>query len=197
MSFVDNEGLHPGYEEDIEAIKAGTLTFRAIKAKKAADLTNFTVSYNGFSGKFLELLRENGIANFQAHELVITYPEDCPPYYLLEIECSDMPIASTTARKSSIYETEGGTPIDVDDWGGEDLFTIKGSTFVCCTERLKQLIEKAKLRNFNFEEFKPRVPPRPTEGDRPQVAKKSPSKTKKAPTKKKAKSSTKRKKQRR
>ena len=37
MSFVDNEGLHPGYEEDIEAIKAGTLIFRAIKAKKAAE----------------------------------------------------------------------------------------------------------------------------------------------------------------
>ena len=40
-------------------------------------------------------------------------------------------------------------------WNGADLFGARNTNIIIVTERLKEIIEKAKLKNIQFDELKP------------------------------------------
>jgi len=44
---------------------------------------------------------------------------------------------------------------DLKEWGMEDIFTIQDTLTILCTEKVKNLVEKNKLKGFKFEEIKP------------------------------------------
>jgi esterase/lipase len=46
------------------------------------------------------------------------------------------------------------TFFNLSNWDGSDLFSVKNSRWIIVTERLKNIIEKAKLKNIEFEELK-------------------------------------------
>lgn len=144
--------LFPDYGDRVKAMKNQKISFTSYKEKKAGDIANFTGIYCGFSKKFIDLMENHGISNFKEYPLKIIFPENCPTYYYLDINCN--PIRRLTKKKKGLMDLET-IFFDIGDWGGEDLFKVEDTLGVLCTEKVKKLVEKAKLKNFRFTEIKP------------------------------------------
>jgi len=144
----------------MEAVRNGKLSFTHDEDKKKwGDMIDCGAFMAGFSEKFTDLMRANGIVNFDAYPLkIVTASKDCPTYYCLDVDCQKIPtydeLESEDQPDVMVLDT-----IELDfflrsDWGKEDLFAIY-TVSIHCTDRVKGLIEKAKLKNVRFEEVKP------------------------------------------
>jgi hypothetical protein len=148
------EKLDKDYKNDVKKIMKQQLSFYTNKKKKYGDIARFSGIYKGFSKKFVELLEQSGVKNFQKYPIKVVRPTDCPTFYYLDIKCKklkkmevDDPVLPGTRFKSASFKLA--------EWGEEDLLSIENTLVIICTEKVKNLIEKNKLKNFKFDEVKP------------------------------------------
>jgi len=89
LDFGQVEKVIPlqSYRETIKELKSRKISFTSYKEKRAADIARFTGIYKGFSKKFIDIMKENGINNFKEYPIKIVFPKNCPTYYYLEIKC--------------------------------------------------------------------------------------------------------------
>ncbi|MBS3072924.1 hypothetical protein J4477_03765 [Candidatus Pacearchaeota archaeon] len=146
-----NQGSND-WKKDVNMVKFQKLIFKTLKKKKIGDITNFSGIYNGFSKSFLNLMAMNEIKSFIPYQIKIIPEGEFPEYYYLEIKCKK--IKKLKEKKKDLINFGTNLFIDMKEWGGEDIFTIDETLTILCTEKVKKLVEKAKLKNFRFEELK-------------------------------------------
>lgn len=137
-------------ERALDAMKRGEIKWKKFRGGRFADQHRFAI-YQAFSSAFIGLLQENGVNNFKSHEFKIIEPSNSPRYYYLELHCKT--IRRYRFVKRGLMDM-GSISFDIADWGGEDLFTIEGTDTILCTEKVKQLVDKYKLKNIRFKEIK-------------------------------------------
>lgn len=132
-------------------MKKQKISWKAGRGGKHADQCLFSM-FQAFSKRFIELLKENSINNFKPYKFKIIEPKDSPDYYYLDIQCKK--IRKHKADQDGLMKLEY-LSFDINDWGGEDLFTIEDTFVILCTEKVKLIVEKNNLKNFRFVEVKP------------------------------------------
>jgi len=135
----------------LKAMKMQKITWEAQSGGRHADQCLFSM-FSTFSKKFIDLLRENNITNFTPFPFKIVKPEDSPAYYYLEIDCK--PIKRLTEKAKGLMDLGTEVYFDIAEWGGEDIFKVEGTYSILCTEEVKIIVEKNKLKNFRFIEIK-------------------------------------------
>jgi hypothetical protein len=156
----DNEPL---FDKEIDDIKKGKIFYWTYQKGEYGDLASMA-ALNMFSEKFIELLNKNNITNFKTYPVKVLN-KDAPKYYYIEIQCKRIRKYDQKISGKNLVDFSGLDPswesmnkyrnyFDLDEWGGEDLFTIEGTKTIMCTEKVKNLVEKNKLKNFKFEELK-------------------------------------------
>lgn len=141
------------FNETLELVKKQKITWNANKGK-IGDLHRFGFYHSGYSKRFIDLLKANGITNFTSYKLKINESKDCPGYYYLDVHCK--PIQKIEKERRGLIMLDICSFFDLNDWGGEDLFKVIGINCHLCTEKVKNIVEENKLTNFRFDEI-PRV----------------------------------------
>jgi len=158
--FLTHGELHGDY---LQAIRQGKLSFYDFHPRRRrGDMAEFE-SHPCMSAKFVDVLRDNGITNFEAHPIKMDCPEDEGKYFNLEVQCKEIPLFEEEIEEPGVMDLGVELYFRMEDWGGEDLFTLGPSGSCLCTERVKRLVEKAKLKNVRFVEVEPVVPSQPQE----------------------------------
>lgn len=165
-----------------ENIKKGEAIFDRYSGVTPADIANSTSATILYSENLINLLEKNGvklkkwsvkIILSEKNKKKVKFP--LPRYYYIEpksfVECiTDDTILKKEERETlqkkldnwdsknnSIYFKGSDlmkTFYNISTWDGSDLFGGKDTGFIIVTERLKKIIEKAKLKNIEFEELK-------------------------------------------
>jgi len=161
-------------------IKKGKFTFSKQSGTTHADIHGSTMAINFFSERFVNLLKKHNV-KIKAYPIKFVKELRIPiNYYYLE----PVSIIKRIALELSIHSQEekelfrkkvrdalnndkivylDGSDefsyvrsyIDISSWDGSDLCGVSNSQTILVTKKLKQLIEKAKLKNVSFEEFRP------------------------------------------
>lgn len=147
-------------EEFYELINKGKFTFTEDRGKQSGDLAIGTCVTTFFSEKFVNLLRKNNIKSFKAYPLRFESRHgNKTKYYYLEVS-KKLSRRDDLAKDTDIYTWDKSRKIGIGkkglyfefkEWKGEDIFGIKGTLFYIVTKRLKDIIEKAELKNVVFE----------------------------------------------
>ncbi len=153
---ITNE-LPVGKRDFEKRIKKSKLTFSKQSGTTPADIHGSTMAIKFYSQRFVDFLEKSGIKNFYKYKIKFVQEMNrIGNYYYLEFK------DQLLGKKTELYEVIFDTKIRTDkvtfyleDWKGQDIFSIKGTRIVVVTERLKKLIDKAKLKNIQFEEVKP------------------------------------------
>jgi hypothetical protein len=121
--------------------------FRVDEGKKFFDYIEDQGPLKFMSEKFKNLIEDNDIKGLQFFPIIIE-GTDVKYYYYIENQCN------------SIYEKDedgdriyGTFQVDLDSWDGSDIFYLKDSGATVCTPRVKEIIEKAKITNIEFEDL--------------------------------------------
>lgn len=123
--------------------------FKIYKGTKNMDLVSFwgePVNF-GISEKLKKLLEENKITGWSTYPIKIETIED--NYYGFQI----------TGKGGEITNRDkyGDAPMfkpikwNKEKWDGSDIFYLEETFISVCTERVKEIIEKAKITNISFE----------------------------------------------
>lgn len=99
------------------------------------------------SERFKNLIEENNIKGLEFFPIIIE-GIDLNYYYYIEDECN-----SFYERDEDGDRVYGSFQIDLSTWSGTDIFYLKDSGATVCTLRVKEIIEKAKITNVEFEEL--------------------------------------------
>lgn len=99
------------------------------------------------SEKFKTIFEENKIAGITFYPIIID-GVDLSYYFYTLVECN------------SIYEKDedgdriyGTFQVDMSSWDGSEIFYLKDSGATVCSLRVKEIIEKNKLSNIEFEDL--------------------------------------------
>ena len=178
----EGEDVEPG-RQALDTLK--DMPVKAEKPGKPCDLARFTyrpesptgraMAVDGYAARLVQLLHDNGIPNFDAYPLTVASPKNWPECYCLDVRCQPIQVLGVTPGHPARATPEQGQRLvraeglyfDPEEWGGEEVFTIGQDEPppLCCTERVKELIEEAELRNVALVPFRPRpmrVMPEPT-----------------------------------
>lgn len=143
-------------------IRDANVVLDSVSGGKFGDLIAIGI-YNGFTKRFLDLLKNHGIDNFKPNLLKIK-DKDSPAYYFIDLICKKPKKYKSIIKCMNMIDFSGIDPswlnldrvyFNYDDWNGEDLFTVENTFVFICTEKVKKIIEKAKLKNVKFKELLP------------------------------------------
>lgn len=140
-----------------------------IEGKRLGDIMGITPGYYLVSLKTYELFESNNISGVsfsrsvkcvkwidrKGAEIVQPIPEYV--YMIIEGKCGDVflsngyklqrcPICNSLNSKYMGVKTA----FNIDNWDGSDIFTHTHATGMMCTEKVKDIIEKNKLKNFDL-----------------------------------------------
>lgn len=163
-------------EEFYEEIKKKRITFTEDRGKMPGDLAIGSWVTLFFSEKFIRLLKEYKIKSLRAYKIPFESKHDNKTnYYYIEPNSSvDCIVDGSYLEKENREELQSildkwmktkknvylkghdimKTFYNFSTWSGSDLFGAKNTNVIIVTEKLKNIIEKAKLKNVQFEELK-------------------------------------------
>jgi len=120
--------------------------FNLEKGKKEFDIIEFNDSILwAFSEKVKDLIEKENCKGFDFFELKINGIEN--KYYHLKNLYIAGPI--TNLKQINSYKTKF-REFDIKTWNGSDLFTLKDTLLVVCTQKVKDALEKAKITNLEI-----------------------------------------------
>jgi len=168
--------------EFIDEVKKGRGIFKIYSGTTGAEIIGGSPVLNYYSKSFIEFLEGDGIKLKKWTIKVILdekakkkVKQPLPQYYYLEPlyfvdfivdgsylkkderERNQEILDDWIKKKNKIYFEGDGSMrgfYNLSSWDGSDLFGAKNTTVIIVTERLKKIIEKAKLKNIMFEELK-------------------------------------------
>lgn len=149
-SGIEIESLkHYDIYTDIPTIAKNNNIFKIYKGKKFFDLIPLCDPWNyAISEKFKTLLEENNITGWTYHPIEIENTD--LKYYLLEITGRAGMISQKDEDGDRIY---GTIEVENSTWDGSDIFHIGDTKIKVCNNMVKEIIEKAKLTNIEFEDL--------------------------------------------
>ena len=149
-SEVEIEALkHYDIESDISTILNNNDVFKVFKGSKFFDVISLVDPWNiAISEKFKNLLEGNSIVGWKGHPIKIEGSN--LNYYVLEIVGKAGIIREYDEDGDRIY---GTTQVDVPSWDRSDIFHIGTTGIRVCTLHVKEVIEKAKITNIEFEDL--------------------------------------------
>lgn len=100
------------------------------------------------SKKFRDLLLENNVTGCDTIPIQIEKHSEVEYFIFVITSKNAGKILNLEARSNY---TEEFIKFDNKEWDGSDFFSFHDTRVKCCTERVKELIEKAKLTNIEFE----------------------------------------------
>ena len=120
--------------------------FKIVSGNNWFDLIRFDDSLNFAISKLLkELLENNAVTGWSCFPIEI---HDCErEYYVFQNTSKAGAILNLEALNN--YETEN-IDFDVSTWDSSDIFNLDKTLLNVCTERVKNILEKAKIRNIEF-----------------------------------------------
>lgn len=121
--------------------------FSIDEGKKIFDYIEDQGPLKFMSERFKNLLEENNIKGLQFYPIIIENT-DLKYFYYIENQCES--IYKKDEDGDRIY---GTFQIDLASWDGSDIFHLKDSGATVCTSRVKEIIEKAKITNVEFEDL--------------------------------------------
>ncbi len=148
VDYKGDENLD--FNETLDLIKKRKIKWKAKKGK-IGDIHSFGFYHKGFSKKFVDLLKANGITNFTTYKLDIIEPKGIQDYYYVDVHCKS--IRKIDKEKKGLIELDLTTFFDLNEWGKEDLFRVTDINCHLCTEKVKKIVEENKLTNFKFDEM--------------------------------------------
>lgn len=124
--------------------------FKISKGKIFYDIAGFVNSFEHFaiSKRFKQLLVNNNVKGWTCFPIIIKGSDI--EYFVFQPTSTAGEILNL--REVNNY-TEKNRRIDYSSWDGSEIFTLKNSTHIVCTEEVKQLLEKAGITNIDFQEF--------------------------------------------
>lgn len=145
----------------------------SFQGKKEADMY-FPPNYMIANPKVYNLLKENDIQGFKLRELNIlgSYPNKREP---IKIDVSGLKELVVTGRCGCLRHLDGslvehcekckrvpmevkrsvhGFSVNLDEWDGSDIFQFENFGRPVVTEKLKNLLEEAGIRNIQFQNIK-------------------------------------------
>jgi hypothetical protein len=144
----------------IKKVKDKKISFHSFRSKKTGDIALFLGLFFGFSKRFIDIMKENEINNFKEYKIKISSPKDCQDFYYLDIKSFKPDRFKKKIFMKKIVNTNSLLKIKsannyfkYNDWGGEDIFMINESGALFCTEKVKNIVEKNNLKNFQFKKL--------------------------------------------
>ncbi len=129
-------------------IKENNLTFSKQSGTTSADIHGSTLALFLFSQKFVNLLKKAKITNIKIYKIkFVPKMRNIGIYYYIEFN-----------KLPTIWKGKGANAevtFKLKDCGGQNIFTMKKTKMVIVSEKLKKLIEKERLTNFEFEQITP------------------------------------------
>ena len=161
MEFTTIRLAHKRSEIEIEAVKkydiySDVLTiatehnnFKIFKGTKFFDIIGLVDPWNfAISERFKNLLTQYNIKGWKVYPINIEGSEF--KYYIIDIIGKAGIIREYDEDGDRIY---GTTQVDKETWDSSDLFFIGDTKILVCTLRVKEIIEKAKITNIEFEDL--------------------------------------------
>ena len=123
-------------------------TFYVARDKKWYDILPFNDSPALFamSERVKCLLEDNHVTGWSCFPIVIENSN--VTYYAFQVLLTAGEILNLQAVNDHITEH---IEFDITTWDGSEVFTLQGTGLHVCTERVKLLLEKAKVTNLEFE----------------------------------------------
>lgn len=121
--------------------------FKIYKGTKAMDLLGYCDPTNfAISRKLKIILEENNISGWSAYPIKIENIED--DYYGFQVVGK----GGEVTNRDKYGDVPMFKPIkwNKEKWDGSDFFYIEDTLLKVCTERVKEIIEKAKITNIEF-----------------------------------------------
>ena len=139
-----------------------------IEGKRLGDIMRIIPGYYLVSKKVYELFSSNNISGISFSKNItcikwidrkgVKIPQTVSDYFYMTIEgkCGDVflpngklipkcPLCGALQCSTVIK-----TAFNIDNWDGSDIFTHNCATGMMCTEKVKAIIEKNNLKNFDF-----------------------------------------------
>lgn len=122
--------------------------FKADEGKKFFDFIGDQGPLKFMSERLKNLLEDNGITGLKFFPIIIK-GIDLKYYGYVKKN-----IINSIYKKDEDGDRIYGTfQVDMDSWDGSDIFSIKDCGATVCTLRVKEIIEKAKITNVEFEDL--------------------------------------------
>ncbi len=146
-------------KDEIKKIKKQKIRFGLHSGTTPGDIIGGTPVLNFYSENFVRLLKENKIKSFKAYPVIFDSKYNIQmKYYYLDLTSKVSEIISTKGKYNIHFDDKGkrslygrnGLYFNLKEWNGNDIFGIKDTLHVIVTKRLKDLIEKTKLKNVVF-----------------------------------------------
>lgn len=132
----------PGQGDFENRIKKGELIFTKQSGTTPADIHGSAIALNLYSERLMKLLKNYGVKFLIYKIKFVREPSKIGNYYYLELK-DELPIKRINGKAYFLLK----------DWEGQDMFTIKDTTYAIITEKLKNILEKERLANVKFGEF--------------------------------------------
>jgi hypothetical protein len=123
-------------------------TFKVYKGTKKMDLLGYCETVNfAISEKLKNLLEENKINGWATYPIKIETIDD--NYYGFQITGK----GGEVTNRDKYGDIPMFKPVkwNKEKWDGSDIFYIEETFISVCTEKVKEIIEKAKITNISFE----------------------------------------------
>ncbi|NBX81271.1 MAG: hypothetical protein EBQ94_13025 [Flavobacteriales bacterium] len=117
--------------------------------KKWFDLVGFANSHIHFaiSSKFKSILETQNVKGWTCFPIEIDESND--KYYVFQFTS----MAGEILNREKLNRYEEKLKFDLNTWDGSGIFTLKGTTIRVCTKDVKEILEKEKITNIEFDEL--------------------------------------------
>lgn len=146
-------------KDEIKQIKRQKIKFGTQSGTMPGDIVGSSIVIDFYSEKFVNLLKENKIKSFEDYSIIFDSKYSLETkYFYLEFKTKVSEIFIENKSKYNIHLYKDGKTIhgqkglyfNLKEWHGEDIFGIKDTSKIIVTKKLKELIQKAKLKNIVF-----------------------------------------------
>ena len=136
-------------DSNIPTILKNNDIFSIYKGTKFFDIISLMDPWNfAISEKFKCLLEENNITGWVCYPIIIQ--ETNLKYYVLEIIGRAGLICEYDEDDGMVY---GSLKVQKESWDGSDIFHVGDTGIIVCTNEVKDIIEKAKITNIEFDDL--------------------------------------------
>jgi hypothetical protein len=124
--------------------------FKIYKGTKKMDVMGYCETVNfAISDNFKNVLEENSITGWTTYPIKIENLEDI--FYGFQV----IGKGGEVTNRDKYGDVPMFKPVkwNMEKWDGSDIFYIEETLVTVCTERVKEVVEKAKITNIIFEPF--------------------------------------------
>lgn len=117
--------------------------------KKWYDVIGFADSHIHFaiSKKFKILLEHNNIKGWKCFPIKIEGTNE--EYFVFQITS----VAGEILNKKELNSFKENLKFDINTWDGSGIFTLKETALILCTQYVKDILEKNKISNIEFDQL--------------------------------------------